>query len=100
MNLKTFLLKVKGEESTIINYIGEERMKAVESDGDALRYVKEQTEAICMKAVERNGYALRYVKEQTEAICMKAVESDGDALRYVDKKIFVSKKTKIIIKKN
>ena len=56
MNLKTFLLKVKGEESTIINYIGEERMKAV--------------------------------------------ESDGDALRYVDKKIFVSKKTKIIIKKN
>uniref|UniRef100_A0A6C0EMG9 DUF4116 domain-containing protein n=1 Tax=viral metagenome TaxID=1070528 RepID=A0A6C0EMG9_9ZZZZ len=58
-------------------------LKAVESDGDALRYVKEQTEAICIKAVESYGYALRYVKEQTEAICIKAVESHGDALRYV-----------------
>ena len=36
-----------------------------------------------MKAVENNGYALRYVKDQTEAVCMKAVENNGDALRYV-----------------
>jgi len=36
-----------------------------------------------IKAVERNGYALRYVKEQTEPVCLKAVEQDGDALRYV-----------------
>ena len=36
-------------------------MKAVESDGDALRYVKDQTEAVCLKAVESNGYALQYV---------------------------------------
>ena len=35
------------------------------------------------KAVERNGYALRYVKDQTEAVCIKAVENDGDALQYV-----------------
>ena len=36
-----------------------------------------------LKAVERTGYALRYVKDQSEAVCLKAVESDGDALRYV-----------------
>ena len=36
-------------------------LKAVESDGYALRYVKDQTEAVCLKAVERNGYALQYV---------------------------------------
>ena len=36
-----------------------------------------------LKAVERNGYALQYVKDQTEAVCLKAVESDGYALRYV-----------------
>ena len=36
-----------------------------------------------IKAVERNGYALRYVKDQTEAVCIKAVERNGDALRYV-----------------
>ena len=40
-------------------------LKAVESDGDALRYVKEQSEAICLKAVETCGYALQYVKERT-----------------------------------
>ena len=36
-----------------------------------------------LKAVERNSDALRYVKDQSEAVCLKAVESDGDALRYV-----------------
>jgi hypothetical protein len=28
-------------------------------------YVKEQTPEVCLKAVEADGYALRYVKEQT-----------------------------------
>jgi len=59
-------------------------LAAVEQDGYALRYVKEQTEAICLKAVEQDGDALRYVKEQTEAICLKAVEQDGDAIKYID----------------
>ena len=36
-------------------------LKAVERNGDALRYVKDQTENVCLKAVEINGYALRYV---------------------------------------
>ena len=40
-------------------------LKAVERNGDALQYVKDQTEAVCLKAVERNGYALQYVKDQT-----------------------------------
>ena len=39
----------------------EAALKAVEQDGDALRYVKDQTEAVCLKAVEQNGDALRYV---------------------------------------
>ena len=39
----------------------EKALKAVESDGDALRYVKDQSEAVCLKAVESDGYALRYV---------------------------------------
>ena len=37
----------------------------------------------CLKAVERNGYALQYVKDQTPEVCLKAVETDGYALRYV-----------------
>ena len=58
-------------------------IKAVESNGYALRYVKDQTEAVCLKAVESNGDALQYVKDQTEAVCLKAVESDGYALQYI-----------------
>ena len=42
---------------------GNDAIKAVEENGDALRYVKDQTEAICLKAVEKNGDALRYVAE-------------------------------------
>ena len=41
------------------------------------------TSEAALKAVESNGYALQYVKDQTEAVCLKAVESDGEALRYV-----------------
>ena len=40
-------------------------------------------ETDALKAVECNGYALRYVKDQTEAVCLKAVERDGYALQYV-----------------
>lgn len=29
---------------------------------------------VALKAVEKNGYALQYVKDQTEAVCLKAVE--------------------------
>lgn len=46
------------------------------------------TENESLKAVEQNGYALQYVKNQTEAICLKAVEQDGDALQYVQETLF------------
>ena len=43
----------------------EEALKAVERNGYALQYVRDQTEAVCLKAVEANGYALQYVKDQS-----------------------------------
>ena len=69
----------------------EAALKAVERNGYALQYVKEQTETLCLKAVEQDGDALQYVQEQTEPVCLKAVERNGDALRYVlDLKLFLS----------
>ena len=70
------------------NLKGEEAMKAVKANGYAVRFVHEQTEAICLEAVKQNGYALQYVHEQTEAICIEAVKQDGHALRYVDARFF------------
>src|SRR3989339_2108397 len=53
---------------------------AVQQNGNALKYVKKQTEEICKMAVQQNGYALQYVKEQTEEICKLAVQQNGYAL--------------------
>jgi len=59
-------------------------LEAVRNNGDALGYVKNQTDEICLEAVRNNGYALGYVKNQTEEICLEAVKNDGDALGYVN----------------
>ena len=90
MKLSEFLKRFNLKESLIVNYSGADAMKAVESDGDALRYVKDQTHEICLKAVEQNGYALKYVKDQTHEICLKAVKQNGYALRYVNPAVFDS----------
>lgn len=66
MKLQEFLKKVNWKESDIIEYKGEEAMNEVKQNWDALKYVK----------------------EQTEAICLEAVKQDWDALQYVDKSIF------------
>ena len=36
-----------------------------------------------LAAVQDDGYALRYVKDQTEAVALAAVSRNGDALQYV-----------------
>nr|QBK87597.1 MAG: protein of unknown function DUF4116 [Marseillevirus LCMAC201] len=51
--------------------------------GEVLKYVKEQTEEICLAAVKVNGLALKYVKVQTEEICLAAVQEYGRALESV-----------------
>ncbi len=58
-------------------------LAAVSRNGYALRYVKDQTEAVALAAVSRNGDALQYVKDQTEAVALAAVKADGYALQYV-----------------
>ena len=47
------------------NLSGESALEAVKQNGDALRYVKEQTEAVALEAVKQYGYALQYVNEKT-----------------------------------
>ncbi len=66
------------------NLKDEEAMKTVKQYGDALAFVHEQTEAICLEAVKQYGYALRFVHKQTEAICLEAVKQNGYALQLVD----------------
>jgi hypothetical protein len=60
-------------------------MAAVNQNGRALKYVKDQAEGICIAAVNQNGRALEYVKDQTPAICMAAINQNNGAEEYVIK---------------
>jgi hypothetical protein len=55
-------------------------------DGLLLKYVKDQTERICISAVKSRGYALQYVINQTYDICMESVKENGRALQFVHDK--------------
>ena len=88
MKLSEFLNRLNAKEEDITTYSGADALKAVERNGYALQYVKDQTPDICLKAVEVDGDALRYVKDQTPDICLKAVERNGYALRFVNPAIF------------
>ena len=90
MKLSEFLNRLNAKEEDITTYSGADALKAVERNGYALRYVKDQTPDICLKAVERNGDALKYVKDQTPDLCLKAVKRNGDALKYVNPAVFDS----------
>ncbi len=88
MKIQQFLALVKRSEHDIVVLKGDDALRAVTQDGDALQYVTEQTPEVVLAAVTQNGDALRYVKEQTPEVVLAAVTEDGDALRYVDPSCF------------
>ena len=55
----------------------EESLAAVQKDGWALQFVKEQTPEICLAAVKENSDALKYVKEKVIENYLAAVEKNG-----------------------
>ena len=64
-------------------------LHAVNCNGIALRYIREQDYELCMAAVKQDGMALQYVlQEQTFELCMAAVDQDGAALSFVDEELF------------
>ena len=71
MTKQEFLAKFGITVSATLTLTGKAALKAVESDGYALQYVKDQTPDVCLKAVESDGYALRYVDIDT-------FEEDGE----------------------
>ncbi|NJK16351.1 DUF4116 domain-containing protein, partial [Clostridioides difficile] len=53
---------------------------------EALKYVKEQTEEVCLKAVKQDYRMLKYVNKQTEEVCLEAVRQNYRALYYINDK--------------
>jgi len=58
---------------------------AVQQNGYAIQFVKDQTEDICLAAVQQNGLALKYVfpECQTYMICRAAIENNPDAIVHI-----------------
>lgn len=52
-------------------------------DSRALKYIKNQTEEMCILAVKQNGLMLEYVRNQTNKICGFAYHQNNDAFRFV-----------------
>lgn len=46
-------------------------------------FKKWSDEKYCLEAVKQNGDALRYVNNQTDEICLEAIKQNKDALQYV-----------------
>jgi len=63
MKLSEFLNKFNLKDEFVISYSGDEALEAVKRHGHALRYVKDQSEAVCLEAVKQDGHALKYVDE-------------------------------------
>ena len=66
-----------------LSFPSNQSLEAVQKDGWALEYVKEQTPEICLAAVRQNVWALNWVKEQTPEICLVAVQQCGLALMSI-----------------
>lgn len=48
-------------------------MRAIKQKGYSLRYIKNQTEEICLEAVMENKWAIEFVKNPTENLCIKTI---------------------------
>jgi translation elongation factor P/translation initiation factor 5A len=74
------------------------RKLAVQHNGWALQFVKEQTEELCKLAVQQNGLALQFVKEKTAELCKLAVQQNGWALQFVKEQ--TEEMCKLAVKQN
>jgi hypothetical protein len=78
---KLFIEKILSVEEFFERFLS--RSEAVKQNGDALQFISDQTEKICLEAVKQNGYALRFVIEQNDKICLEALRQDRDTLQFV-----------------
>jgi hypothetical protein len=67
------------------NMKSKELADEMEYNGLDLKYVKNQTDEICLAAVKQNGLALEFVQKQTPEICSEAVNNNGLALKFVER---------------
>ena len=65
---------------------------AVKFSGDAIRFVQNQTEQLCLLAVKNGwGTILRYINNPSEKVIRLAVNMDRDNLPYVKDKALIAR---------
>lgn len=58
-------------------------MSALNNRALAIKYIRNQTYEMCLIAIKYNACLLKYIKNQTPEICIMAVEKDESAIEYV-----------------
>ena len=86
-----FWIDILPKNAEVLKYIKNQTEElcilAVKKLGCAFKYVNEQfrTEDMCILAIKHNGWTFEYMKEyQTERICRLAVQRNNKALEYVN----------------
>ncbi len=57
--------------------------EVIKQNPQLIKYVKNQTEDLCLMSVQQNGDTLQFIHEPTHEIILTAVKNEGLALRYV-----------------
>ena len=59
-----------------------------------LKFVKNQTEKLCLEIVQKTGMTVKYVINQTPLICLEAMKKNKDVYVYIHKHILENLKLK------
>lgn len=51
-----------------------------------LKYIKHQTEEICIEAIRKNWRVFPYIKNKTDNVCLEAVKQNGAIIEYIENK--------------
>ena len=59
------------------------QLAAVNKNGNAIDYIKNPSEAVQIAAVNKNGEAIIHIKNPSEAVQLAAVNKNGEAIDYI-----------------
>jgi len=68
----------------IKNPTEQDRLRAVEQDGDAVRYIDNPSEAVQLTAVKQWPNAIQHIDNPSEAVQLAAVKHEGVVLMHLD----------------
>lgn len=61
-------------------------VNAVKKESLLLKYIKDQTEEMCLESIKQNPFTIYYVNEQLDEICREALRQNKNTIEYIKDK--------------